>query len=106
MDDLGNTDNAWMETVTMNFHDETGEILGNFEFEVCSLYKFFPERKLRTVEPAFTSLTRPDQIFVARSWPDLGRPLQLEGRTVLLRLTGIDHGFLIRSVFNAYPKKN
>lgn len=60
MDDLRNTDNAWMETVTMNFHDETGEILGNFEFEVCSLYKFFPGRKLRTAEPAFTSLTRPD----------------------------------------------
>jgi len=34
VDDLRNTDNAWMETVTMNFHDETGEILGNFEFEV------------------------------------------------------------------------
>ena len=37
LDDLRNTDNAWMETVTMNFHDETGETLGDFEFEVCNI---------------------------------------------------------------------
>lgn len=28
VDDPRNTDNAWMETVAVNFHDETGEILG------------------------------------------------------------------------------
>ncbi|CAH3020103.1 unnamed protein product, partial [Porites evermanni] len=33
LDDPRNTDNAWMETVTMNFHDETRETLGDFEFE-------------------------------------------------------------------------
>lgn len=28
VDDPRNTDNAWMETVAVNFHDETGETLG------------------------------------------------------------------------------
>eukprot|EP01129_Flabellula_baltica_P017357 TRINITY_DN9600_c0_g1_i1.p1 TRINITY_DN9600_c0_g1~~TRINITY_DN9600_c0_g1_i1.p1 ORF type:complete len:299 (+),score=78.52 TRINITY_DN9600_c0_g1_i1:1256-2152(+) len=32
-DDPRNTDNAWMETVAMNFHDETGEIFGDFPLE-------------------------------------------------------------------------
>lgn len=35
MDDPRNTDNAWMETVVLHFHDETREILGDIEFEVC-----------------------------------------------------------------------
>ena len=26
MDDPRNTDNAWMETVAMNFHDDTGTV--------------------------------------------------------------------------------
>lgn len=30
VDDPRNTDNAWMETVAVNFHDETGEGLGKF----------------------------------------------------------------------------
>ncbi|KAL3273030.1 hypothetical protein HHI36_014486 [Cryptolaemus montrouzieri] len=30
VDDPRNTDNAWMETVAMNFHDETGESAGKF----------------------------------------------------------------------------
>ncbi|KAL9968654.1 hypothetical protein ACROYT_G020769 [Oculina patagonica] len=34
IDDLRNTDNAWMETVALHFHDETREILGDIEFEV------------------------------------------------------------------------
>jgi len=33
MDTLRNTDNAWMETATLHFHDETREILGDIEFE-------------------------------------------------------------------------
>lgn len=31
VDDPRNTDNAWMETVAVNFHDETGEKVGKFE---------------------------------------------------------------------------
>lgn len=31
VDDPRNTDNAWMETVAVNFHDETGERVGKFE---------------------------------------------------------------------------
>lgn len=34
MDTLKNTDNAWMETVALHFHDETREVLGDIEFEV------------------------------------------------------------------------
>lgn len=36
MDDSRNTDNAWMETVVLNFHDEPRKTLGDFEFEVRS----------------------------------------------------------------------
>ena len=33
VDDPRNTDNAWMETVAVNFHDETGNIVGKFKLE-------------------------------------------------------------------------
>ncbi|CAG0884451.1 unnamed protein product [Cyprideis torosa] len=36
VDDPRNTDNAWMETVAVNFHDETGEVVGNLKFEAGS----------------------------------------------------------------------
>jgi ADP-ribose pyrophosphatase len=31
VDDPRNTDNAWMETIAYNFHDETGEFVGNLQ---------------------------------------------------------------------------
>lgn len=31
VDDPRNTDNAWMETVAVNFHDETGDGVGKFK---------------------------------------------------------------------------
>lgn len=31
VDDPRNTDNAWMETVAVNFHDENGESVGKFD---------------------------------------------------------------------------
>ena len=31
VDDFRNTDNAWMETVAYNFHDETGDKVGNLK---------------------------------------------------------------------------
>jgi ADP-ribose pyrophosphatase len=34
VDDPRNTDNAWMETVAVNFHDETGEEVGKFDLKV------------------------------------------------------------------------
>ena len=34
VDDPRNTDNAWMETVAYNFHDDTGEIFGDLELKV------------------------------------------------------------------------
>ncbi|XP_065053971.1 transient receptor potential cation channel subfamily M member-like 2 isoform X2 [Rhopilema esculentum] len=33
VDDPRNTDNAWMETVAYNFHDDTGEIFGDLELK-------------------------------------------------------------------------
>ncbi|XP_065193388.1 ADP-ribose pyrophosphatase, mitochondrial-like [Sycon ciliatum] len=33
VDDPRNTDNAWMETVAVNFHDDTGETLGKFQLQ-------------------------------------------------------------------------
>ena len=31
VDDPRNTDNSWMETVALNFHDETGDSVGKFK---------------------------------------------------------------------------
>ena len=33
VDDPRNTDNAWMETVACNFHDDSGEVFGEFELK-------------------------------------------------------------------------
>jgi ADP-ribose pyrophosphatase len=33
VDDPRNTDNAWMETVAVNFHDEDGSFLNKLKFE-------------------------------------------------------------------------
>lgn len=33
VDDPRNTDNAWMETVAVNFHDDTGEIFSEFKLQ-------------------------------------------------------------------------
>ena len=38
VDDSRNTDNAWMETVAYNFHDEDGSILSDFKMDHCSKY--------------------------------------------------------------------
>lgn len=39
VDDFRNTDNAWIETVAMNFHDDTGELLNDIQLKVdISLY--------------------------------------------------------------------
>lgn len=40
VDDPRNTDNAWMETIAYNFHDETGESVGQLKLHagtVCTL---------------------------------------------------------------------
>ncbi|GAB0089993.1 ADP-ribose pyrophosphatase, mitochondrial [Sergentomyia squamirostris] len=33
VDDPRNTDNAWMETLAVNFHDDTGDFVGGFKLE-------------------------------------------------------------------------
>lgn len=33
VDDPRNTDNSWMETVAINFHDDTGEIIGKINLQ-------------------------------------------------------------------------
>ena len=37
VDDPRNTDNAWMETVVYNFHDETGEYVGQLHLHAGNL---------------------------------------------------------------------
>ncbi|XP_031570497.1 transient receptor potential cation channel subfamily M member 3-like [Actinia tenebrosa] len=37
VDDPRNTDNSWMETVAINFHDETGDILNDIQLKVALL---------------------------------------------------------------------
>lgn len=34
VDDPRNTDNSWMETVAVNFHDDTGEVFNEFKLQV------------------------------------------------------------------------
>ena len=34
VDDPRNTDNSWMETVAVNFHDDTGEVFSEFKLQV------------------------------------------------------------------------
>uniref|UniRef100_A0A1B0C9E7 Putative transient receptor potential-related channel 7 n=1 Tax=Lutzomyia longipalpis TaxID=7200 RepID=A0A1B0C9E7_LUTLO len=36
VDDPRNTDNAWIETLAMNFHDENGDMVGRFNFKAGS----------------------------------------------------------------------
>ena len=36
VDDPRNTDNAWMETVAMNFHDEEGTSVGLLDLQVSA----------------------------------------------------------------------
>lgn len=36
VDDPRNTDNAWIETLAMNFHDENGDLVGRFNLEAGS----------------------------------------------------------------------
>ena len=49
-DDPRNTDNAWLETRVVNYHDEDGTILENFQLRVgfvcISLCIYFVEQKL------------------------------------------------------------
>lgn len=41
VDDPRNTDNAWMETVAVNFHDDTGEVFSEFKLQVSNLFRLF-----------------------------------------------------------------
>ncbi|OQR74928.1 deoxyhypusine hydroxylase-like [Tropilaelaps mercedesae] len=36
VDDPRNTDNAWLETVVINFHDDKGDLVGNWSFQAGS----------------------------------------------------------------------
>ena len=43
MDDPRNTDNSWMETIAVNFHDETGESVGKFSLH-AGMYSLDPRQ--------------------------------------------------------------
>ena len=47
VDDPRNTDNAWMETVAVNFHDETGESVGKFNLH-AGMHKLLTDLSLLT----------------------------------------------------------
>ena len=40
VDDPRNTDNSWMETVAVNFHDETGDGAGKFNLHAGQSSRF------------------------------------------------------------------
>lgn len=40
MDDERNTDNAWIETVALNYHDEDGSLTRNLKLRVRSVVLF------------------------------------------------------------------
>ena len=46
VDDPRNTDNSWMETVAVNFHDETGDGAGKFNLHAgqSSLFDLEPQQ--------------------------------------------------------------
>ena len=44
VDDPRNTDNAWIETIAINFHDDTGEILDDIQLKVCILIALITAR--------------------------------------------------------------
>ena len=52
MDDPRNTDNAWMETVAYNFHDEDGTSVGSFKLNAgesrCFVHFFIDLTELLT----------------------------------------------------------
>lgn len=41
VDDPRNTDNAWIESIAMNFHDDTGSILDDIQLKVCLIFVCF-----------------------------------------------------------------
>ena len=49
VDDPRNTDNAWMETVAVNFHDDTGEVFSEFKLQVSNLFRLFSSEVSRSV---------------------------------------------------------
>ena len=49
VDDPRNTDNAWMETVAVNFHDDTGEVFSEFKLQVSNLFRLFSCEVSRSV---------------------------------------------------------
>eukprot|EP00056_Hartaetosiga_gracilis_P004920 m.79570 g.79570 ORF g.79570 m.79570 type:complete len:272 (+) comp11982_c0_seq1:111-926(+) len=59
VDDPRNTDNAWMETTAVNFHDETGETFSAFELKAgddagdVSWVDFHPDLKLYASHNSF-----------------------------------------------------
>ena len=49
VDDPRNTDNAWMETVAMNFHDEDGSSVGQLKLQVRLTRRIFIPKHLNKI---------------------------------------------------------
>ncbi|KAK3749589.1 hypothetical protein QZH41_019730 [Actinostola sp. cb2023] len=69
VDNERNTDNAWMETMITNFHDDTGEIFGNVQFaakdDVCSMAWLVVSRQLNLPENHVTFLKKVSRLHNA-----------------------------------------
>ncbi|XP_799116.3 transient receptor potential cation channel subfamily M member-like 2 [Strongylocentrotus purpuratus] len=57
VDDPRNTDNAWMETVAMNFHDEDGSGFGSFTLEASDDAQSVTWQRVSSEIPLFASHT-------------------------------------------------
>ncbi|XP_072174396.1 transient receptor potential cation channel subfamily M member-like 2 [Diadema setosum] len=57
VDDPRNTDNAWMETVAMNFHDEDGAAFGSFTLEASDDAQSVRWQRVSSKIPLFASHT-------------------------------------------------
>ncbi|XP_041459667.1 transient receptor potential cation channel subfamily M member-like 2 isoform X2 [Lytechinus variegatus] len=57
VDDPRNTDNAWMETVAMNFHDEDGSAFGSFNLEASDDAQSVRWQRVSSKIPLFASHT-------------------------------------------------
>ncbi|XP_071942447.1 transient receptor potential cation channel subfamily M member-like 2 isoform X2 [Antedon mediterranea] len=57
VDDPRNTDNAWMETVAMNFHDDTGAAFGEFKLEAGDDAQSVRWQRVSSKLPLFASHT-------------------------------------------------
>ena len=66
VDDPRNTDNAWMETVVYNFHDETGEYVGQLQLRAGRQF-ILSHVQILTSKPSLKSVKIPKSQILVKS---------------------------------------